>query len=253
MSQTFESFSKEGYNALHENQELFLAKHEINSYARWDFDQPSGVFMFSDKPGDNIKKYFAFQSIGTYSPTAGTWMWSWANKTTYPNVKTASEQIKEFGEKAAYEKLITASWEADEIDGWEMLAFTQKIIKPIGTYRVSSGGLLHYLIFINELSEAEALEMKENATELIQCNTHGLRRMAFVCQHLNKTQRTGFHEAFETEPGMELYEDDDFQAWCDDCETIRLEDDGWNEKAMEFAKIKLVCESCYFEMKDFNT
>ncbi len=180
-------------------------------------------------------------------------MWSWANKTTYPNVKTASEQIKEFGEKAGYEKLTTASWEADEIDGWEMLAFTQKIINPIGTYRVSSDGLLHYLIFINELSEAEAIEMKENATEVIECKNHGLARITFVCQHLSTTQKTGFHESFESYKGMELDEDDDLSAWCNDCETIRLSHDGWDDEAMEFAKIKLVCEECYFEIKGFNT
>nr|WP_290929308.1 hypothetical protein [Haliscomenobacter sp.] len=51
---------------------------------------------------------------------------------------------------------------------------------------------------------------------------------------------------------MELEEDDDLQAWCDQCELERLRTDGWNDESMEFAGIKLVCEDCYFEIKAFN-
>jgi hypothetical protein len=73
-----------------------------------------------------------------------------------------------------------------------------------------------------------------------------------VCQHLNETNRVGFEEAFATYPGMPLEEDDDLQAWCDECEKERLRTDGWNDESMEFAKIKLVCERCYFSIKDFQ-
>lgn len=51
---------------------------------------------------------------------------------------------------------------------------------------------------------------------------------------------------------MELEEDDDLQAWCSKCEDIRLKDGGWNDENMKYANIKLVCEKCYFEMKDNN-
>jgi hypothetical protein len=51
---------------------------------------------------------------------------------------------------------------------------------------------------------------------------------------------------------MELEEDDDFQAWCDECEKEKLKTDGWNDESMKFASIKLVCERCYFELKVFN-
>jgi hypothetical protein len=51
---------------------------------------------------------------------------------------------------------------------------------------------------------------------------------------------------------MELPDDDDFQAWCDECEAVRQTEGEWNEKSMNFAGIKIVCEKCYFEMKEFN-
>ena len=46
--------------------------------------------------------------------------------------------------------------------------------------------------------------------------------------------------------------DDEFQAWCDKCENVRLATDGWTGESMEFADIKLICNRCYFEMKNFN-
>jgi hypothetical protein len=94
-----------------------------------------------------------------------------------------------------------------------------------------------------------AKKMKE---QTIECATHGLKRHAFICQHLSKEVKTGFEEAFPTTKGMELDEDDDLQAWCDACELVRQKTDGWDEESMEFAKIRLVCEDCYFEIKDFN-
>lgn len=51
---------------------------------------------------------------------------------------------------------------------------------------------------------------------------------------------------------MDLGEDDDFQAWCGECEKVRIRNNGWNEHAEEFANIRLVCEYCYFELKEFN-
>lgn len=51
---------------------------------------------------------------------------------------------------------------------------------------------------------------------------------------------------------MELNEEIDFQAWFSECEKERVKTDGWNDESMEFDKIKLVCENCYFMIKEFN-
>ena len=77
-------------------------------------------------------------------------------------------------------------------------------------------------------------------------------RTAFICQHLNTSSKTGFEEAFESYKGMELEGDDDFQAWCDECESQRLKTDGWNDESMKYANVKVVCEGCYFSIKEFN-
>ena len=51
---------------------------------------------------------------------------------------------------------------------------------------------------------------------------------------------------------MQLRDDDDFQAWCGECENVRQKEGEWNDRSMAFAQIKVVCEKCYFEMKELN-
>ncbi len=86
----------------------------------------------------------------------------------------------------------------------------------------------------------------------VKCDEHDHGRIAFVCKHLLQKNIVGFHEAFETSEGMDLSEDDDFQAWCDECEAVRKAEGEWNEESMAFADIKVVCETCYFKMKEIN-
>ena len=86
----------------------------------------------------------------------------------------------------------------------------------------------------------------------VDCGIHGFRRPAFICQHLNREEKKGFEESFASHKGMDLDDEDDFAAWCDECEQVRVDKDGWNEESEKFAKIKLVCEDCYFELKECN-
>jgi hypothetical protein len=69
--------------------------------------------------------------------------------------------------------------------------------------------------------------------------------------HLNKDTYTGFYEAFESYPDMNP--EDDLQAWCEACEEVRAEEGEWNERSEPFAKIRLVCDQCYFDIKKRNS
>ena len=83
----------------------------------------------------------------------------------------------------------------------------------------------------------------------VECNTHGLRNPAYVCQHLNLTSKVGFIEPYL----KDAEEFEDLNAWCDECEIIRSNEGEWNDTSERFAKIKLVCDKCYFEMKELNS
>jgi hypothetical protein len=82
----------------------------------------------------------------------------------------------------------------------------------------------------------------------VECNNHGLSVATFVCQHLTKIDKVGFNEAFASDPNNL----EEFQAWCDECEKIRVIENGWNDKSERFAKIELLCHKCYFEIKKLN-
>lgn len=249
MNETFDSYLAKICKELKVAQDAFNTKYQIDDYDSWYYDQASGVFTFSN---NQEERFFSFQCIGSFAPKAGTWLWSWSNSNTYPNVKIESQRIKEYGISKGIEKLTSNSWKAEEVDGWEMLALAYKLLNPLGVYRIPTDGIYMFLIFTAELTKEEAECKKENKEQLIDCDCHGLKRHAFVCQHLNKKIKKGFNEAFETWEEMELHEDDDLQAWCDACEEIRVEHDGWNEESEKYSKIKLICEGCYFEMKEIN-
>jgi hypothetical protein len=105
------------------------------------------------------------------------------------------------------------------------------------------------MVLLDKIENEEADRIKD---KFISCGEHGSRRRAFICKHLNNKTKTGFEEVFESSPEMTLNEDDDFQAWCSQCEAERLKEGEWNDKSMEFADIRLVCEDCYFEIKELN-
>lgn len=84
----------------------------------------------------------------------------------------------------------------------------------------------------------------------VECENHGLRKPAFICQHLNKISKTGFYEPFPDPDNPAS--SDELQAWCDECEKIRSAEGEWNDKSESFAKIKLICDECFFDIKKFN-
>lgn len=227
-------------------QEAFLSNYKIDDYHNWFYDQETGLLTFST----NDKEInFRYIPIGTYSVESGTWMWVWKNERSIEKNRQAILKIKEFGEKEQFERLKTGHFDSETNEGWEFVAISNKILNGIGGYRVLSGHLYIYMVIKERIDNERAKKIKE---QIIECQTHGHRRMAFICQHLNKQIKAGFEEAFSAYKGMELDEDEDLQAWCDECEKMRISTDGWNEKSMKFADIKLVCEDCYFEIKEFN-
>jgi len=81
----------------------------------------------------------------------------------------------------------------------------------------------------------------------IHCERHGDMREAFVCRHLLFGDRLGFFE----DTGDD--ENDPPNAWCSNCERVRLEHSGvWDEDTTALIDIKLVCRGCYDEIKTRN-
>lgn len=242
----YEKYAQKAVDKLNKIQPKFRMEFDTDNYANWFYNQSSETLRLHS---ENKEVYFKYIPVGTFSLNTNSWMWAWANEDSVEPRKFRTLKIKEVGEKKNYENLTNAHFDGDKYTGWELTAIAFDIIDGIGTYRVISEHLEKYFLLTEQITKEEAERIEG---ELIECSVHGKIRKAFICQHLNTENKTGFEEAFETYRGMELEDDDDFQAWCPECEKERLKTDGWNDESMEFAKIKLVCERCYFEIKEFN-
>ncbi len=77
--------------------------------------------------------------------------------------------------------------------------------------------------------------------DTIHCETHGEAEKTYVCTHLVDESSSGLgfnrHKATKRKPFPD--------AWCDDCEIVRVAYDGWNEESEKLARIVLLCSVCY--------
>lgn len=198
----------------------------------------------------SMHKFIPATFAGSFSERSQTWKWSWDNEHTPVNVKEKAYLIKEFGQQLAFPKLTKGYFPSNEVQAWEFTAIAARLTNSIGAYRpVNDDQLQIFLVITAFIDNEEAQNIKD---KYVECRSHEYRRIAFVCKHLNHTSKVGFEEAFETFEGMELSNEDNFQAWCNECEIIRQKEGEWNDKSMAFAAIKVVCEECYFEMKELN-
>jgi hypothetical protein len=84
--------------------------------------------------------------------------------------------------------------------------------------------------------------------DMIECSTHGQCQATYVCTHLvGESAGLGFNR---NDPS----DDNPFpDAWCDDCEIIRLAADGWDEESEKLAQIVMLCSGCYERARIRNT
>jgi hypothetical protein len=119
---------------MNKQQKKLEADFRLTKQERWDFDQETGELIFSTdgKPTAVAKVQF----VGSVSNISKTWLWSWANPTLLPaHTAKVKEVVKSYGETHDYSKLKDDKWKAEEVDGWEMAAITNYLLKAKGVYR----------------------------------------------------------------------------------------------------------------------
>ena len=243
----YTSFAEKCVEELKALQNKFREDYDVDWYENWFYNQATELLTFSTGDAELNFKYF---QVGSFSLKSNTWKWAWNNEHTLDNVKKPTNLIKEFGEKSNYPKLTNGCFQSDEFEAWEFTAIAAKLANGIGVYKPTGNEQLQIFLVITELLNNETAQKIKD--KYVHCGAHEYRRSAFVCRHLNNTTKVGFEEAFDTFEDMELADDDDFQAWCNECESVRQKEGEWNDKSMAFAQIKVVCEKCYFEMKELN-
>jgi len=243
--QNFEDYKDLCLDDISSLQDEFMKLYDIDSYENCFYEHGIGAFHFKSDSGKNL--YFKYIDVGSFSTKANTWNWAWDNKSTPLHVSRPLEKVKTFGHANNFGKLTRGLFSGDDYTGWAMTAVSAKLLNAIGTYRFPQEQLFIYFIFTNELTQEEYDALKD---KYIACDKHTSGRVAFICQHLNKDKYTGFHEAFDADTITD--DDDGYEAWCDECEKVRVKEGEWNEASMAFAKIRLVCDQCYFDIKKRN-
>lgn len=243
---TYTDFVQDHVRQFQSRQQEFKTRYAIASYENWFYTDATGLFTFSTG-GDEIN--FRYQAAGTFSRNTKTWKWAWDNEHIADLVKEKLPAVKQVGKAHGFARLTTGYFESTEEEAWQLVTIAACILDGIGVYRVVDEHLLSYKVLMEVVENGKAKKIKER---FVECAAHEYKRRAFVCKHLNQEDKVGFEEAFDTQEGMELLEDDDFMAWCNQCEEVRHAEGEWNYQSMAFAGIRLVCEECYFGMKERN-
>ena len=94
------------------------------------------------------------------------------------------------------------------------------------------------------MREQRGKMMMNPATRLpkIHCPVHGESDARVVCQHLH--DETGLRlYARRLRPGHPV-----LVAWCERCQPVLEQEDGWTERAIAFAGLRGICTPCYEHM-----
>ena len=80
----------------------------------------------------------------------------------------------------------------------------------------------------------------------VRCGQHGKNAEAIVCKHLLFGKYLGFF--CDLDDPRNPYPD----AWCNGCELIRLEHNGWTDATEDLMELALICGGCYEEIRERN-
>ncbi len=140
----FEEIIDKSYEYIQEKQKKLIEEYKIDTYERWDWDQDTGLLIFSHDGKPIVEAKIDFS--GTFSSLSKTWLWAWSNSSLSELVKSESRKVRDLGDEYCILKLASAKWNADEIDGWEMTTIMARELKAKGVYRTPNKNGFVYMI-----------------------------------------------------------------------------------------------------------
>ncbi|MBA1146760.1 hypothetical protein H0Z60_06770 [Ectothiorhodospiraceae bacterium WFHF3C12] len=90
-------------------------------------------------------------------------------------------------------------------------------------------------------------QLTENS--MIECQRHGLRPPAVICQHLERGRDLGF---FQPDPDPDDPQSFIQHAWCGHCDEVLEAEGDWTDRAQAFAAPYCVCEGCLDDIRKRN-
>jgi hypothetical protein len=114
-------------------QDHLSADFELQRWPRYDWDQETGLLVFSEESRPRVVAEIQF--VGSISTVSDTWLWSWANDTIDGSLTVAASSVRRYGEQHGISQLSTSMWHAHHPDGWEMTSISALLTNAKGAYR----------------------------------------------------------------------------------------------------------------------
>lgn len=142
------------HRAVHDLQALQRATNTrwgFMDLARWDFDDARGTLTFTDPHRPSLLADVVH--VGSYSTRSSTFQWAWATYGDGAREAEPSARLRVFGEVRGLDRLTTANWACDEVDGWEMAALAAHMLGAEAAYRAPFDHV-HWFMLLRDLRRA---------------------------------------------------------------------------------------------------
>ncbi|MGE3820808.1 MAG: DUF6882 domain-containing protein [Isosphaeraceae bacterium] len=130
----FQAFVTRNVTDLQAKQADLERRFGLSGFARWWFDQPTGLLRFEDS-ADRAPVETPFTEVGSYSVKTRTWVWGWANGSVLEEQRKKSSRLRALAELTGFDVFRRGVWEADESLAWELTALAVGHLGAQGAYR----------------------------------------------------------------------------------------------------------------------
>lgn len=116
----------------------------LGSADRWNLDQRTGVisWTFPDKVATAPA-----QIISSYNPSAGSWLWSWANQSILPGMSRAAHAVRDWGTANGVAALTDPKVDVDDETAASLAALAVRITRATGFYRGTGSAAIPIITF----------------------------------------------------------------------------------------------------------
>ncbi len=99
---------------------------------QWGLDQTTGriTWTFPDKTASAPA-----QILATYNPSAGSWLWAWANNSVLPSMSKDALAVRQWAEANGQDSLVTPQLSADDEMANTLTAISIRVTRATGFYR----------------------------------------------------------------------------------------------------------------------
>ncbi len=110
----------------------------------WDVDQQTGVIRWSF-PDKTVEA--PAQMLGSHSPSAGSWLWAWANETVLPAMRRDAERVRAWAEANGHANLTKPKIDADEEVATTLATIAFRVTNAAGFYHAPARASTVFLTF----------------------------------------------------------------------------------------------------------